>query len=122
MAIGTRRNNTAQEAMAELLQQVAYIQSLPDADLEFLTTLQAMLVSKLREPAQQYLQMVAAKTGALPGAPTGVPAGPVMAAAGPGGGPGLPMRQPLSVPPGLRNAVALPSVDELRRLVGQSYA
>lgn len=116
--------------MAELLQQVAYIQSLPDADLDFLTTLQAMLVSKLREPAQQYLQMVAAKTGALPGAPAGMPgapadatggAGPIMAAAGPGG-PGLPTRQPLSVPPGLRNAVALPPVDELRRLVGQSFA
>jgi hypothetical protein len=111
--VGTRRNNTAQEAMAELLQQVAYIQSLPDADLDFLTTLQAMLVSKLREPAQQYLQMVAAKTGALPGAPAG--GGPMV-------GPGLPTRQPLSVPPGLRNAVALPPVDELRRLVGQSFA
>jgi hypothetical protein len=113
MAYGTRRTNTAAEALQEMLQQVAYIQSLPDADLDFLTTLQVMLLAKLREPMQQYLQMVQGQLNPaqqqVPMAPSGT--GPIGAVPSPVPGP----------PPGLRSGGQLPSVDELRRLVGQSY-
>lgn len=122
------------ESLSGLLQDVAYMQALPDADLEFLTGLQAQLVAKLRQPIEQ--AQAAAQAGmaaqppalgsATPPPPEMLPpsaGGPLavgglpMPAGGPPGLPAGPAGAPPGLPPGLRNGIALPPVDELRRLV-----
>jgi len=130
---GTQRNNTQQEYLQSLLQDVAYAQSLPDADLDFLTNLQQLVLTKIREPMESALAAAgmagggappvggAPSPGGLPGMPGGDPMGGM-----PGGMPGggMPGGMPMPAPqgggvPGLRNGIAMPPVDELRRMLGQ---
>jgi hypothetical protein len=125
------------EYLTSLLQDVAYMQALPDADLEFLTNIQQAIVSKLRAPIEQAMQQAQAMGGAPPmgsadpsmggmggdpmmgGAPGGMD--PMAAMMGQMGG-GMPPPTPDAqgqgqLPPGLRNGIQMPPVDELRRLV-----
>ncbi len=114
------------EYLSGLLQDVAYAQSFPDADLDYLTNLQAVILAKLREPMEA--AMANAQGGAPPlgsaSPPPGI-GGPPGAGGPPMGGPpmggpppGPPMGGAPDLPPGLRNGIAMPPVDELRRLVG----
>lgn len=130
-AKGTRSANTMQEYLAGLLQDVAYMQSLPDADLEYLTNLQAVVLTKLREPMEAAMAAAqssgppplgsASPMGGSPASPMGAPpmgGGPMGPPPGMGGGPPMGGGGAPQLPPGLRNGIALPPVDELRRLVG----
>lgn len=133
---GTRSANSMQEYLSGLLQDVAYMQSLPDADLEYLTNLQAVVLAKLREPMDQAMAQAAQSAppalgsatpggglggpgpmGASPAPPMGPPPGPPMGGPPMGLPPG-PNGAPPGLPPGLRNGGSMPPVDELRRLVG----
>jgi hypothetical protein len=135
---GARTQNTMSEYLTSLLQDVAYMQALPDADLEFLTNVQQMLVSKLREPIEMAMQ--ASMGGGPPGLGSADPSMgggmmPGMDPMGGGGGmdpmaammgqmgggmppPSPDMQGASQLPPGLRNGIQMPPVDELRRLVG----
>lgn len=112
---GARTQNTMQEGLTGLLQNVAYLQTLPDADLEYLVNLQALLVGKLRQPMQDAM---AAAQGGVPPLGSASPMPPMGGPMDMGGmPPGVPGPPPGPVPPGLRNGIGLPPVDELRRLV-----
>lgn len=90
---GTRTTNTFSEEMLRLIQTVAGLRVLPDADLEFVTKLEELLTTRARMPEQQMAQagmippqaqnpMGNAALG-LPGLP---PPGPAL-----GGGGGIPI-------------------------------
>lgn len=125
---GARTQNTMSEGLTGILQQVAYMQTLPDADLERLSGLQMILLNMIRGPMAQQLQsqgpLMAGNAPALgsaaspmtPSAMGGPPGmgGPPMGGPPPGA---MPPMGGGGVPSGLRNGIALPPVDELRRLV-----
>ena len=103
--MATRSTNTFPELLQRLLGDVAQGMTLPDADMDFLTEVQGMIVGALRAPVTQMEE-----AGLLPAGPTAGPmgmppggAGPQMAPLPPGGGY---MPQP-----------AAPNADELRRLL-----
>lgn len=97
-------DNTFQEAMHKILQQLAVAGTLPDADVEFVATVQAAITQRLREGAAQGQPGV--PQGGAPDMSGGAPPGMGgMAPAGPGG----PM-------PGLTPSA--PNMDEIRRMVG----
>lgn len=91
-------DNTFNEAMQKILQQLAVAGTLPDADLEFIATVQAAITQKLREGATQ----------GQPGVPQG--GAPQM---GPGMAPPMGAGGPMQ---GL--APSAPNMDEIRRMVG----
>lgn len=125
MPKGTRDTNTMMEALRGVLQDLAFISTLPDADLEFVSGLQNTILQKVREPIMAYQQQVAQNSG-MGGVPD--PMGGA-GAAGMGGmadqlamGGGAP--PPPAAPPapsggvpGVRNGGTMPPVDELRRLL-----
>lgn len=87
-------DNTFQEAMQKIIQSLAVAGTLPDADLEFIATVQAAITQKLRDGATQ----------GQPQPPQGgAPMGP------PPMGAGGPMQ-------GL--APSAPNMDEIRRVIG----
>lgn len=107
MAKGTRTNDSMQETLRGILQDVAFAMSLPDADADYLGQLQNVILGKLREPYEAHM----AQYG--PGGAGGMaPPAPAMTR-GPSPAPG-----PGGIPPGLRNGGSMPNPDELRRLVG----
>lgn len=126
MPKGTRDTNTMMEALRGVLQDLAFISTLPDADLEFVSGLQNTILQKVREPIMAYQQQVAQNSG-MGGAPADPMGG--AGAAGMGGmagqlamGGGAP--PPPAAPPapsggvpGVRNGGTMPPVDELRRLL-----
>jgi hypothetical protein len=121
---GTRTGNSMAEYLTGVLQDVAYAQTLPDADLEYLTNLQATILAKLREPMEAAMQS-AQSSGGAPPLGSATPQGPPPGMGGPLGAPpmGAPPGLPAAggapeLPPGLRNGIAMPNPDELRRLVG----
>lgn len=102
-------DNTFNEAMQKILSQLAIAGTLPDADIEFLATVQAAITQKLRDSAggQQ-----PGGAGAMGGAP---PGGPLT-----GGGPPM-------MPPGAGGAMpglvpSAPNMDEIRRTIGATGA
>lgn len=109
----TRTDNTFQEELTKLLTSIAQMKALPDADLQFLTQLETMVLSQLRAPidAMQAQGMTNAPSSLAVGAPAGGP-GPQGPPPGPGGGGGGGL-------PGVPSMVGagLPNPDELRRLL-----
>jgi|TARA_Y100000031_G_C7975572_1_gene272382 hypothetical protein len=101
MAGGTRQNNTMSEGLHQLLSSIAQLKAAPDADLAYLSSVEATILQKLREPLQQAVQALAQGGGVVP---PGM-AGQIGAAAQ--GGMGQPAPQGRS----------MPNPDELRRLV-----
>lgn len=104
------------EGLQRILGDVAQMETLGDADLDFLTEMRAMIVSKLRQPTQT---MVGA--GDLPSDSQPDPAAMAMANAGPPGAPQGP-------PPGgaqmmrgglIPGPAGQPNPDELRRMLQQ---
>lgn len=91
-------DNTFNEAMQKILQQLAVAGTLPDADLEFLATVQAAITQKLRDGA----------TAGQPPVPQGGGQMQDQGAMGP-----APMGGPMQgVSP------SAPNMDEIRRMVG----
>lgn len=94
-------DNTFNEAMQKILQQLAVAGTLPDADLEFIATVQAAITQKLREGATQGQPQPPMGGAPMQGGPMGPP--PM--------GAGGPMQ-------GL--APSAPNMDEIRRMTSQS--
>jgi hypothetical protein len=102
------------EALQMILQDIGIALGTPDADIQFLTTLQQAVVMQMRQGHQQ--QQRAAMGGvnnpqSSPG--MGSPAGGQMPMGGPGGA-----MQSSGAPgvPGVRSMPQMPNPDELRRL------
>jgi len=106
MAGGTRQNNTMSEGLHQLLSSLAQLKAAPDADLAYLSSIEATVLQKLREPLQQAAQALAQAGGVVP---PGM-AGQIGAAAQGGVGQAAAQRAPGP------NRVS-PNPDELRRLV-----
>ncbi|MCX8214053.1 MAG: hypothetical protein OTJ97_06040 [SAR202 cluster bacterium] len=105
--MATRQNNTMQEGLHQLLSSLAQLKAAPDANLEFLSSIESSILQKLREPMQQAAQAMAQAGGVLPqgmGQQLGAP-----------GGAG--MGQP---PQGQSPSAGMPNPDELRRLVASA--
>jgi len=64
--MATRQNNTMQEGLHQLLSSLAQLKAAPDANLEFLASIESAILSKLREPMQQAAQAMAQAGGVLP--------------------------------------------------------
>lgn len=98
--MATRSTNTFPEILQRLLGDIAQAMTLADADLDFLTEMQGMVVQQLRAPVTQMMD-----AGILP--PDSPPG---MAGAG---------AAPPQLPPGggMMPQAAMPPVDELRRLM-----
>lgn len=105
--MATRGTNTMQEALQRFLQDVAQMKTLADADLPWLTELETMVLSKIREPLDQMRQ-----SGQLP-----MPTDQGMGGAGPMGGSmgGMPAGSPMGG--GMMAGAAPPNANELQRLL-----
>jgi hypothetical protein len=103
------------EFLSGLLQDVAYAMTLPDADLNYLATLQQALVMKVREPRDQYVQSQGGQPMGMGGMGGGMPGmgmgGGMGGQMGPSGQPG---------PPGVRMGGSPINPDELRRTIAQA--
>lgn len=109
-----------------MLGDLAFLKAMPDADLEFLVTLESLVIAKLREPLVQAYGQAGVPPpqppqqmpgmggpGEMAGAGMGAPGGPI-----PGAQPSQPMfTAPGGTPPGLRREPAMPNPDELRRML-----
>lgn len=107
----TRTTDTMQEVLGKILRQISDAKAMPDSDLEFLVSLETMILQELRSPADQGAAQ-AQMTGAAPGPMNGgapMPGGPM----GPGGGMGLP---PGMAPGGPAPMMGNP--DEMARMLG----
>lgn len=133
MALGTKNTNTMAEALRGIMQDLAYVQTLPDADLDFISGIQQTILGKLRAPMDAYLQSQGPGQTAPPQAagPAGLGGGmggaPAPDPTGSGGGMGALVSQmmgaggggaPMGPPPGVRPDTNMaPAADELRRLL-----
>ncbi len=72
MALGTKNTNTMSEALRGILQDLAYVQTLPDADLDFISTIQQTILGKLRAPMDAYMQSQSAAPGGIVAPPSAV--------------------------------------------------
>ena len=110
---GTRQNNTMQEGLMQLLSAISQLKAAPDADLQYLATVESQILDKLRAPMKAAAAKLAQAGGVVPPGAGGAPGGP-------GGAPGGP---PGGAPGGPPGGAAPPPVgqggggDELRRLV-----
>jgi hypothetical protein len=120
-----RGQNTMAEGLTAILSDLAGLKPLPDADLQFLTEMETMILGKLQAPVNA---MAGANSGGMPGPPgVDMSQGPVPGM-GPGSTPpmpppGLPMGGPGGPPPGVAprpNMAGAP--DELRRMLSNPGA
>lgn len=104
------------EALQGFLADLSYIKTLPDADLEFIISLETQILQKLRAPFEQMagqMDEMGAAAGAGPGMPPGMSGG-----APSGGAMPVEMQPPGGGVPGIRSSPGMPDPDELRRLIG----
>jgi len=97
---GSRTNNTFSEEVFRLIQTVAGMRVLPDADLDFVTKLEDLLTTKARLPEQSAQAQGMMPPGAqnpMGNAALGLPGMPPLPP-GPPPGPG-PMPPPMGMPP-----------------------
>lgn len=105
---GTRQNNTMDEDIAKLLQQLAVMKLTPDADLGMLTNIETQLLQKGREPQDQLRALQQAQQQM--GQPQSAGAGMMIPGAGVGGGmPGAGGMPPGMPPPGMPPMPQLPT-------------
>lgn len=107
---GTRGTNTMGEALQKMLGDLAYMKTLPDADLEWIINLETTVVQKLREPLerlqQQGLTTINPTSDMMP-LPQQMPSmGGAEASAPPTG------------VPGVQSGAGPMNPDELRRILG----
>ncbi len=97
---GTRQNNTMSEGLMQLLQAVAQLKAAPDADLQYLASIESQILERIRAPMKQAAAKLAQAGGVVP--------------------PQMQQRlqqRPQQPPRGVSPAAAMPPGDELRRLV-----
>lgn len=94
------------DGLNKMLSDIAQLMALPDADLEFLTTLQTGIVSYIRQGQQPASQPQSAVPGGA-GGPN--PGGPSMG--------GLGQMPPGMMGGGASMGMAMPNPDELRRMI-----
>lgn len=119
-----RGNNTMAEELQKMLQGVGALKILPDADPEFIASLEDMIVSKLREPHDAAAAAGISMAGGQPqmNRPPGPPGQPGMQMMQGGGG--------MQLPPGFTGGgggmpqgagapnMPMGSIDEFKRMVG----
>lgn len=105
--------NSMGEGLSKLLGDIAQMQAYPDADIQFLTELQAMVVGKIRSsmPSGQQGQMGMGPGNSQMG-PASSPGGPAPMG---GGMPGLSATGDLGAP-----GASSPNMDELSRMLGSA--
>lgn len=96
-----------QEALQRFLGDISQMKTLADADLAWLTELETMVLSKIREPLDRMQQ-----SGMMPPPQGGGGMG------GMSGGPMAPMPAGAQMGGGMMSATAAPNADELQRLLG----
>src|SRR5215510_14443314 len=115
------RSDSMSDGLRKLLAELAQMQVYPDADIQFLTQLQQVIIGKIRSTLNAPGQSPAGPGGG-PGQPgpdqmgPGGPAGPI-----PGGGP-VPMGGPAMGLSATGGAPGSPNVDELSRVLGSTGA
>lgn len=114
MPTGGRTTNTMSEMLTNMLRDISVAKTLPDANLEFLISMETQILQFLRQPYD-------AAAGQLGDAAAGMPPGqdpnlPPLMPMGPAV-PDAPIPPPPGVP-GLRQQPTGPSPDELARLLG----
>lgn len=118
MAINTRGTDTMADILQKVLQDITSALTLPDADIEFLTALQTIIIKKLREPTDMLAQMQGQQNPSSPPQP-----GPPMAQQ-PQAQMQMQVPPPGAVPPGpggvpgvMSSPNMAPAADELRRVI-----
>lgn len=102
MATGTRGTNTMQEGLAKMVSEISQLKITPDADLEFLITLETQILQYIKTKANGALQPQG--MGAMGGG--GMMGAPLPSFAGQGAG-------------GVMQSPGMPNPDELRRMTTQ---
>lgn len=100
--MATRGTNTMQEALQRLLGDIAQMKTLADADIAWMTELESMVLTKIREPLDAMRQ-----SGQLPQPDQGM--------GGMGGQPPMPAGAPMGG--GMMAGAAPPNANELQRLL-----
>ena len=116
--MAVKSTNSYQEILTKLLQDVAAAQTLPDSNVDFLRTVQDMLIEEAQAPLRAQAQQASAAAppsaaGQMPAGPGG--AGPLPQGPPPGEGVGTMMTQLLGqpTPPAPRG----PAAAELDRIM-----
>jgi len=121
MATGTRQPNTMEELLRKQLSSLSDLFLADDADFDYITKLQAAIVGKLREPIDSVAQQ--GLTQAPPSLAVGMEGGGMQAPDMMGSAMPTPSPSPLPGGMGLRGGLnpspAMPSPDELRRVITQ---
>lgn len=116
--MATRSANTMSEVLQQILGELSQAKLAPDADIEFLLTIETQILQKLRQPVQDAMQ--SSGLSGQPGQPPQQDPGAGMGGM-PGGMPGGMQGAPPAAPgvAGLRTSPGAPNPDELRRLLTQ---
>ena len=114
---------TMTDALQRVLQDLSMAMTTPDADIQFLTQMQGVVVGRMRAGNAGHPGQPGMPPGASPspgGMPGGMP-GPMQPPPG-GAPPGAP-QPPLAGPPGPNGVTSLaqaPNPDELRRMIASN--
>ena len=97
------------DGLQKMLGELAQMQALPDADVDFLSQLQQVIVGRVRAGLQGS-QGAGGQPG-QPGQPPGPPGGPQQPSPSPMGGPAMGLSQ---------TGAGAPNMDELSRVLGSA--
>lgn len=113
----SRTANTQAEGLQNLIQEIAKMKTMPDADIAFLTSVETNILQYLRQPIQQMTGQMGPNQA--PTASPGMPPGQMPQSGPPMQLPSTPMgaRGPM---PGMAGAMSPggPPTDEIRRMMG----
>ena len=117
----TRTANTQAEGLENLIQSIAMMKTMPDADIAFLTSLETQVLQYLRQPTQN-LQNPQLPPNQNPTASPGMPPGQTPMSGPPAGPPpgiSLPASPLASRLGPMGGGNAGPNPDEMRRMMGR---
>lgn len=113
----TRTANTQAEGLENLIQSIAMMKTMPDADIAFLTSMETQILQYLRQPTQN-LQNPQLPPNQNPTGSPGMPPGQ-QPMTGPPAGPSLPASPMASRLGPLGGGMQGPNPDEMRRMMGR---
>lgn len=108
--MATYRDDTMQSALEKMLKDIAGMKTLADADMPFLISMENMVLQRMKQPVDQQRQQ-----GVLPPNNTQSALGPMSGMSMGGASMGSPAGS--MQPGGAMSAPALPSSDEMQRLL-----